>query len=53
MDTTAVRSYNADMYEEICRESRKEVTESNLDIAMNQKIINSFPIPTAHTAPPR
>ena len=31
MDTTAVRNYKVDMYEEVCRESRKEITESNLE----------------------
>ena len=31
MDTTAVRSYKEDMYEEECRESRKEITESHLE----------------------
>ena len=31
MDTTAVRNYKVDMYEEVRRESRKEITESNLE----------------------
>ena len=26
-----MRSYKVDMYEEVCRESRKEITESNLE----------------------
>ena len=31
MNTKVVRSYKIDMYEEVCRESRKEVTESDLE----------------------
>ena len=30
MDTTVVMNYKEDVYEEKCRESRKEVTESHL-----------------------
>ena len=43
MDTTVVMNYKEDVYEEKCRESRKEVTESHLEypqaIAQSYKVL--------------
>ena len=43
MDTTAVMNYKEDVYEEKCRESRKEVKESHLEypqaVAQSYKVL--------------
>ena len=45
MDTTAVMNYKEDVYEEKCRESRKEVTESHLEypqaVAQSYKVLKN------------